>query len=45
MLATIQFTVVHHPVCLKLLDIEICKAMNECGGMDWIQLAKDMFQW
>lgn len=43
MLATIQVTIVHHPVCPRLLHIEICKAMHECGGMNWIQLAKDMF--
>jgi hypothetical protein len=28
-----------------LLHIEICKAMHECEGMNWIQMAKDMFQW
>jgi hypothetical protein len=44
MLATIQVTTVHHPVFLRLLHTEIFKAMHECGDMNWIQLAKDMFQ-
>jgi len=45
MSATIQVTIVHHPVCLRLQHIEICKAMHECGGMNWTQLANDKFQW